>query len=363
LPLFTHFRYCNREFDDEKILIQHQKAKHFKCHICHKKLYTGPGLAIHCMQVHKETIDKIPNALPNRHSVDIEIYGMEGMPEADIREHERQKGSDYITPLPSNSVPSKINPPSLVTNPAAVVAAATGMIPPQAVGLNVASSSATGYLMPNYMPGAPYTAASAATNSQPNAPNPYAAVAAAAAAGTSSGVSHGANFGAAIPPPSSMINSQTLMNVPFNMGVGLVPNKPLFPSVSGSSGDSTSSTIVGADFKPLQGSLSTGTLSAGAVISKPASTVASFGSTSKIIHPEEDISLEELRARQLKYKLIILQPSSPSQSASTFNGLPTNNISQTLYSTPPASVHVSPIPNLSNHPQPASFQPTFRPAY
>ena len=51
--------YCNREFDDEKILIQHQKAKHFKCHICHKKLYTGPGLSIHCMQVHKETIDKV----------------------------------------------------------------------------------------------------------------------------------------------------------------------------------------------------------------------------------------------------------------------------------------------------------------
>lgn len=45
------YRYCNREFDDEKILIQHQKAKHFKCHICHKKLYTGPGLSIHCMQV------------------------------------------------------------------------------------------------------------------------------------------------------------------------------------------------------------------------------------------------------------------------------------------------------------------------
>ncbi|KAK5885108.1 hypothetical protein CesoFtcFv8_018854 [Champsocephalus esox] len=42
--------YCNRDVDDEKILIQHQKAKHFKCHICHKKRYTGPGLAIHCMQ-------------------------------------------------------------------------------------------------------------------------------------------------------------------------------------------------------------------------------------------------------------------------------------------------------------------------
>ena len=43
--------YCNRDFEDEKILIHHQKAKHFKCYICTKKLYTGPGLSIHCMQV------------------------------------------------------------------------------------------------------------------------------------------------------------------------------------------------------------------------------------------------------------------------------------------------------------------------
>lgn len=94
LASFFHlfFRYCNREFDDEKILIQHQKAKHFKCHICHKKLYTGPGLSIHCMQVHKQTIDKVPNALPNRSNIEIEIYGMEGIPDQDLKEHERQKG-------------------------------------------------------------------------------------------------------------------------------------------------------------------------------------------------------------------------------------------------------------------------------
>ncbi|GBN26430.1 BUB3-interacting and GLEBS motif-containing protein ZNF207 [Araneus ventricosus] len=83
--------YCNREFDDEKILIQHQKAKHFKCHLCNRKLYTGPGLAIHCMQVHKQTIDNVPNALPTRNNIEIEIYGMEGIPAADIREHEKQR--------------------------------------------------------------------------------------------------------------------------------------------------------------------------------------------------------------------------------------------------------------------------------
>ncbi|KAK0150831.1 BUB3-interacting and GLEBS motif-containing protein ZNF207 [Merluccius polli] len=82
-------RYCNRDFDDEKILIQHQKAKHFKCHICHKKLYTGPGLAIHCMQVHKETIDGVPNAIPGRTDIELEIYGMEGIPEKDVEERRR----------------------------------------------------------------------------------------------------------------------------------------------------------------------------------------------------------------------------------------------------------------------------------
>lgn len=87
-------RYCNREFDDEKILVQHQKAKHFKCHICHKKLYTAPGLSIHCMQVHKEQIDKVPNSLPNRSNIEIEIYGMEGIPADDLKNHERQKNGN-----------------------------------------------------------------------------------------------------------------------------------------------------------------------------------------------------------------------------------------------------------------------------
>ncbi len=95
LIFYFLLRYCNREFDDEKILIQHQKAKHFKCHICHKKLYTGPGLSIHCMQVHKETIDKVPNSIPTRGNIEIEIYGMEGIPDQDMKDHERQKGGKY----------------------------------------------------------------------------------------------------------------------------------------------------------------------------------------------------------------------------------------------------------------------------
>lgn len=33
-----------------------------------------------CMQVHKETVDKMPNSLPNRSNGKIEIFGMDGIP-------------------------------------------------------------------------------------------------------------------------------------------------------------------------------------------------------------------------------------------------------------------------------------------
>ncbi|RRT60127.1 hypothetical protein BHE74_00022966 [Ensete ventricosum] len=61
--------YCDREFDDEKILVQHQKAKHFKCHVCHKKLSTAGGMAIHVLQVHKETVTKYVPSFPFQVSI------------------------------------------------------------------------------------------------------------------------------------------------------------------------------------------------------------------------------------------------------------------------------------------------------
>ena len=45
------------------------------------------------MQVHKETIDKVPNSMPNRGNIEIEIYGMEGIPPEDLRAHEQNRGS------------------------------------------------------------------------------------------------------------------------------------------------------------------------------------------------------------------------------------------------------------------------------
>ncbi|KAI9189412.1 hypothetical protein H9P43_000845 [Blastocladiella emersonii ATCC 22665] len=79
--------YCDRDFEDEKVLLQHQKQKHFKCDWCSKKLSTASGMVIHAAQVHKETIKKVPNALPGRDSPDMDIFGMDGIPEADLAAH------------------------------------------------------------------------------------------------------------------------------------------------------------------------------------------------------------------------------------------------------------------------------------
>ena len=79
------------------VLMQHQKAKHFKCKHCPRKLNTAGGLAVHIQQVHKLEPDKyvehhaelarlthttestrIENALPGREGGEVEIFGMEG---------------------------------------------------------------------------------------------------------------------------------------------------------------------------------------------------------------------------------------------------------------------------------------------
>ncbi|PJF18552.1 hypothetical protein PSACC_01630 [Paramicrosporidium saccamoebae] len=79
--------YCDREFDDEKILITHQKAKHFKCMYCHKKLNSASGLVIHVAQIHKENISVVPNAVEGHDTPEVEIFGMEGVPPEDLHRH------------------------------------------------------------------------------------------------------------------------------------------------------------------------------------------------------------------------------------------------------------------------------------
>ncbi|PNY26901.1 Uncharacterized protein TCAP_03166, partial [Tolypocladium capitatum] len=93
--------YCERDFEDLKLLTSHQKAKHFKCDRCGRRLNTAggkrvrgayavshhQGLAVHMNQVHKETLHQVENALPNRQGLDVEIFGMEGVPQDMIDQH------------------------------------------------------------------------------------------------------------------------------------------------------------------------------------------------------------------------------------------------------------------------------------
>ena len=51
---------------------------------------TTAGLSVHMTQVHKETLAVIENALPNRSGLEVEIFGMEGIPEEIVQSHQQR---------------------------------------------------------------------------------------------------------------------------------------------------------------------------------------------------------------------------------------------------------------------------------
>lgn len=53
------------------------------------------GLSVHMTQVHKETLTTIENALPNRSNLDVEIFGMEGIPEDVVGSHNQRVISQF----------------------------------------------------------------------------------------------------------------------------------------------------------------------------------------------------------------------------------------------------------------------------
>jgi len=82
--------YCDRIYENERVLIQHQRAKHFKCPQCHKRISTAQGMMVHMFQVHKETIEHVPGAKEGRDSFEVEIFGMDGVP-AEVVDEKRIK--------------------------------------------------------------------------------------------------------------------------------------------------------------------------------------------------------------------------------------------------------------------------------
>ncbi|KRZ84862.1 Zinc finger protein [Trichinella sp. T8] len=263
--------YCNREFEDDKVLIQHQKAKHFKCHKCHKKLYTGPGLAIHCLQVHKETIDRIPNSLLNRSSTEIEIYGMEGVPEADLKAHESHVLGRCEEPAEKKAA---LEPDASSAQQSAL----TQMFPP-----NVAASvQGMNSLAPRMQ-----------------------------AVGMALPVSVVGKLFLQIIVMLLLklfFLAPVVSNIPFVAGLqrpapALLPEPPSFsiPSYSSGmqSGPSVPDSTTTATFPAYASGASTALLSTDTVVASTAKLMA--GSGTKIIHPDEDLSLEEIRATFPKY--------------------------------------------------------------
>lgn len=264
--------YCNREFDDEAVLIQHQKARHFKCHICHKKLFTGPGLAIHCLQVHKETIDAIPNSLPNRCDPEIEIYGMKGIPIDDMVKHQRDVNArhgkrpkieedddedDSDDSDDSDNESAQFNPMMMMQ------------------------------MMQNMQGGAPAGGDAAA------APNPMMAM-------MQMMMQNQAGGGAA--PPGG---AQAPMGMP---GMGMMGNPrmgmPMGGGPAGQQQQSRFSSGNGAPPRPLFAGGVSGNHAPPPPSMPPvpsAGKVVVLTKNARIMHPEEDISLEELKARKYQH--------------------------------------------------------------
>ncbi|KZO91216.1 hypothetical protein CALVIDRAFT_462573, partial [Calocera viscosa TUFC12733] len=95
------------------VLMQHQKAKHFKCNHCPRRLNTAGGLAVHVQQVHKLEPDRIENALPGRDGYDVEIFGMEGIPAPDLADYKRRKEAELGLAPGSTSMPAAAKRPKI----------------------------------------------------------------------------------------------------------------------------------------------------------------------------------------------------------------------------------------------------------
>jgi hypothetical protein len=62
-------------------------------------------------QVHKETLEQVENALPNRQGLDIEIFGMEGIPEDIMQQHNQRIIQNFYTAQAERHAATG-NPPS-----------------------------------------------------------------------------------------------------------------------------------------------------------------------------------------------------------------------------------------------------------
>ena len=58
--------YCDKAFNNEIMLHQHQKSVHFTCPRCKKKFPTSQNLKVHYHQEHKVGLEKFTNKSAQR---------------------------------------------------------------------------------------------------------------------------------------------------------------------------------------------------------------------------------------------------------------------------------------------------------
>jgi len=229
------------------------------------------------MQVHKETIDKVPNSLPHRGNIEIEIYGMEGIPDADLKAHENARDDDDEP----GAKRAKSDSPALPTSqPMAGPQVPVGYQPGQVQMVGVPGMP--GLVQPALVPG--MQGVGVGVGGVPGmgvVRQPF--------IGGAPGFPYGMGMMAAAQPAGPV----QYTGQPTGPG-GQPAARPLFPSAGPSSGPPPTQ---GKATFPAYGENN----QAEPEVKKP-QLIATTGSSSKIIHPPEDISLEEMRAAMPKYK-------------------------------------------------------------
>jgi len=85
--------YCDREFGTETQVLQHQKAKHFRCPYCRRHFHSAPSICGHVEQVHGGKFEAVPEAIQGREDPKEDIQGMKGVPLIDENVAKRFKAA------------------------------------------------------------------------------------------------------------------------------------------------------------------------------------------------------------------------------------------------------------------------------
>lgn len=307
-------------------------------------MYTGPGLSIHCMQVHKESIDKVPNALPNRSNIEIEIYGMEGIPADDIKEHERQKGgpsgggasgAKSDTDEDDGVSSSKKSKSESVAGPSNTPTTQLGVTPTPMTQPNLlVPQQFPGQFPMQFMP--PYMQHPGHMPPMMMRP-PLFPAGAAAVSSTIVGA----------PKPTFPAYSAATISAPpttKNPGNGVSNNST---STNGSTNTANNTSKSGG------GAGGTTTNNNARDADPPPTKINTSSTSTKIIHPSEDLSLEELKARKPLYvqkvrAAQIVAAQSAAAAATSNSSTTVNSVNSTPNSmcTTPVSESYAPITSM-----------------